>query len=196
MTAEHDLLTSIFSADAVYPWQPLETEGYLTQLEAEFDALVDDELDTAIAAGWQTLSAQITDLAPSTNEGNLAQPDGAILDQIRQFQDRLPIGLLQSLAISATALARSGQPLIDQLVTCVHDLLPAWDAADLGVLARPLAYSLRDGRGEIVDLNLRAIPTTTWDNLSDVDQARLTLAIASVALKAAEAGDRGTEGQA
>lgn len=196
MTAEHDLLTSILSSEAVYPWQPLEAEGYLTQLEAEFDALVEDEVDAAIAAGWQTFSAQIADLAPSPSGGDLAQPAGAILDQIRQFQDRLPIGLLQSLAASATALARSGQPLIDQLVTCVNDLLPAWDAADLAVLARPLAYSLRDGRGEIVDLSLRAIPTTTWDNLSDVDQARLTLAIASVAIKAAEAGNSGAEGQA
>ena len=196
MTAEHDLITSIFSADAVYPWQPLEAEaeGYLTQLEAEFDALGEDELDAAIAAGWQTFSAQIAELAPSTTKDDLAQPAGVILDQIRQFQDRLPIALLQNLATSATALARSGQPLIDQLVTCVHDLLPTWDTADLAVLARPLAYSLRDGRGEIVDLNLRAIPTTNWDNLSELDRARLTLTVASVALKVAAAGEGQTDG--
>jgi hypothetical protein len=101
---------------------------------------------------------------------------------------------LQRLATSATTLARSGQPLIDQLVTCVHDLLPTWDTADLAVLARPLAYSLRDGRGEIVDLNLQAIPTTAWDDLSELDQARLTLTIASVALKTAATGANEAEG--
>lgn len=191
MTAEQDLLTSIVSSETVYPWQLLETEaeGYLAQLEAEFDALGEDELDAAIATGWQAFSAQLEALASSPSGGDLAQPAETILDQIRQFQDRLPIALLQNLATTATTLARSGQPLIDQLVTCVHDLLPTWDVADLAVLARPLAYSLRDGRGEIVDLNLRAIPITDWDNLSELDQARLTLTIASVALKVAEAGE-------
>ena len=56
------------------------------------------------------------------------------------------------------------------------------------MLARPLAYSLRDGRGEILDLNLRAIPVADWDSLSDLEQARLSLTVASVALKVAQGG--------
>ena len=69
---------------------------------------------------------------------------------------------------------------------CVDDVLPGWNADDLAVLARPLAYSLRDGRGEILELNLRAIPATDWDSLSTLEQARLTLTVASVALKVAQ----------
>lgn len=198
MDAEQDLLTSIFSAEAAYPWQPLApaAEGYLANLEAEFDALDDADLSATIASGWQILESQITTLAAgeqlTTATGSPTTP---VLDQLRQFQSRLPSGLLQSLASSATALARSGQPLIDQLVQCVNDLLPGWEAADLAVLARPLASSLRDGRGEIEALNLRALPAGSWETLSDLEQARLTLSIASVALKAVHAQDEnGAEG--
>lgn len=195
MAAEHDLLAAILHSEPAYPWQPLapEAEGYLVSLETEFDALTDDDLSTAIAAGWQTLSAQITtqmdaaQTAPPTVAGMGQTIATSVLAQLRQFQGRLPSELLQGLANSATTLARSGQPLIDQLVQCAGDILPDWNLDDLAVLARPLAYSLRDGRGEILELNLRAIPANAWDSLSDLEQARLTLTIASVALKAAKA---------
>ncbi|MBE9136984.1 hypothetical protein IQ254_07170 [Nodosilinea sp. LEGE 07088] len=191
MTAEHDLLASILAAEAVYPWLPLspEAESYLTGLEAELDAVEDgSDVSAAITAGWQALSAQMTtQMAAYDTASALSQPAVAsVLGQISQFQERIPGGLLQSLATSATTLARSGQPLIDQLVQCVSVVLPTWNADDLAVLARPLAYSLRDGRGEILDLNLRAISTAPWENLSDIEQARLTLAIASVALQTAQ----------
>jgi hypothetical protein len=189
MTAKQDLLASILTSDPAYPWQPLapEAEGYLASLEAEFDALADNNLEAAIAAGWQILESQMM----ASLAAQQPAVETAILDQLRQFQARMPDGLLQRLSTAATSLARSGQPLIDQLVQCVNDVLPGWDAADLAVLARPLAYSLRDGRGEILELNLRAIPTGTWETLSDVEQARLTLTIASVALKTAEGAAEG-----
>ncbi|MGG6240800.1 hypothetical protein ACQ4N7_19435 [Nodosilinea sp. AN01ver1] len=194
MAAEHDLLAAILHPEPAYPWQPLapEAEGYLANLETEFDALADDDLSTAIAAGWQTLANQITaqmNAAQATPQPAVGRGQSAatsVLDQLRQFQERLPRELLQNLASSATTLARSGQPLIDQLVQCASDSLPSWNLDDLAVLARPLAYSLRDGRGEIVELNLRAIPAAAWNSLSDLEQARLTLTIASVALKAAK----------
>lgn len=185
MAAEHDLLASILNPETGYPWQPLapEAEAYLASLEAEFDALGGEDLNTAIAAGWQVLAAQM-----ATQMGDPEPPMAVnpVLEQLRQFQSRVPSGLLHRLANSATALARSGQPLIDQLVQCVDDVLPGWNADDLAVLARPLAYSLRDGRGEILELNLRAIPATDWESLSTLEQARLTLTVASVALKVAQ----------
>lgn len=185
MATEHDLLASILTPETGYPWQPLapEAEGYLASLEAEFDALDDGELKTAIAAGWQVLAAQ---MATQMSTLEISPAVNSVLEQLRQFQSRVPGALLHRLATSATALARSGQPLIEQLVHCVDDILPGWNADDLAVLARPLAYSLRDGRGEILELNLRAIPTTGWDSLSDLERARLTLTVASVALKVAQ----------
>ncbi|WP_155523777.1 hypothetical protein [Nodosilinea nodulosa] len=194
MATEHDLLAAILNPEPAYPWQPMapEVEVYLSHLEAEFDALADGDLNTAIAAGWQILAAQMTDQMGAAQTATQSTPavDPAavtsVLDQLRQFQGRMPGGLLQGLATTATGLVRSGQPLIDQLVQCVGDTLPGWNLDDLAVLARPLAYSLRDGRGEILELNLRAIPAADWESLSSLEQARLALTIASVALKAAQ----------
>lgn len=196
MATQYDLLASILNPETGYPWQPLapEAEGYLASLETEFDALEGgDELNSAIAAGWQVLSAQMAaQVEVQMGNSSMDTPEmsraavNPVLEQLRQFQGRVPSGLLQRLAQSAAGLTRSGQPLIDQLVQCVDDILPGWNAEDLAVLARPLAYSLRDGRGEILELNLRAIPTADWDALSDLEQARLTLTVASVALKVAQ----------
>ncbi len=192
MATNHDLLASILNPETGYPWQPLapEAEGYLTSLETEFDALEGGgELNSAIAAGWQVLSAQMATQMGTVSEEIREISQAAVnpvLEQLRQFQGRMPSGLLQRLAQSAAVLTRSGQPLIDQLVQCVDDILPGWNAEDLAVLARPLAYSLRDGRGEILELNLRAVPTADWDSLSDLERARLTLTVASVALKTAQ----------
>lgn len=187
MATEHDLLASILNPETGYPWQPLapEAESYLASLETEFDAVDDGELSTAIAAGWQVLAAQ---MATQMSTLEISPAVSPVLEQLRQFQSRVPGALLHRLAASATALARSGQPLIDQLVQCVDDILPGWNADDLAVLARPLAYSLRDGRGEILELNLQAIPATDWDSLSDLERARLSLTVASVALKVAQGG--------
>jgi hypothetical protein len=186
MAAEHDLLASILNPGPVYPWQPLapEAEPYLANLEAELDALEDEGLTAAIATGWQKFAAQMATQMPVP-----AALVPSVLEQMRQFQERVPSDLLQSLATAATSLTRSGQPLLDQLVQCANAVLPAWNIDDLAVLARPLAYSLRDGRGEVLELNLRAIPAIDWDSLSDLEQARLTLTIASVALKAAQSED-------
>ncbi len=190
MAAEHDLLASILGDEPAYPWQPLapEAEPYLTSLEAELEALDDEDISLAIAAGWQAFATHMT--AQMTVPETFQAATQSVLEQLRQFQERVPSHLLQSLATAATTLTRSGQPLIDQLVQCANVVLPAWNSEDLAVLARPLAYSLRDGRGEILELNLRAIPPADWDALSTLEQARLTLSIASVALKVAqEKGD-------
>src|SRR5687768_6084538 len=109
MATEHDLLASILDPETGYPWQPLapESEAYLASLETEFDTLDGGEKDAAIAAGWQVLSAQM-----ATQMGDPeAQTVNPVLEQLRQFQSRVPSGLLHCLANSATALARSGQPL-------------------------------------------------------------------------------------
>ncbi|NJL49253.1 MAG: hypothetical protein HC929_19630 [Leptolyngbyaceae cyanobacterium SM2_5_2] len=83
-------------------------------------------------------------------------------------------------------MARSSQSFLEQMVACANVVLPAWTGDDLAVLARPMALSLRDGQGEMVDLTLRATAQTDWESLSQVERARLSLAIASVALKTAQ----------
>ncbi|NJL46057.1 MAG: hypothetical protein HC922_10810 [Leptolyngbyaceae cyanobacterium SM2_3_12] len=187
MAAERDLLSSILNPEPPYPWNPLapEAETYLASLETEFD---DPLINGAITQGWTAFSQQLE---------SQWEPPAALVTSLgmqikEQFQGQVPEALLKTLVASATDLVNSGRPLIEQLVACVNAVLPSWDDADLAVLARPLAYSLRDGRSEVIALNLGSLPQADWGALSEIEQARLGLAMASMALKLAEAeGYRG-----
>ena len=185
MTAASDLLTSLVSDQTPYPWLPSHpaSEPYFTQAAAE---LADPMVDEAIAAGWQQFSNQLEALwaDQSTTTHTLTQTVAQTL--IAQFQGRVPLDRLQTIAATVADLSHQGQSYLDQLVSCASAMLPSWDRGDLAVLARPLAYSLRGGQSEILDLNLRTMQVFDWDNLSEIEQARLSLAIAAVALKAAE----------
>jgi hypothetical protein len=186
MAAECDLLNSVFAPETVYPWEPQspDADAALDGLATEFDG---EDIDAAIAAGWQTFS-QTLDAQWGT--GNTAT--ARLVTQLtEQFGQRMPAQSLATLAAAATALRQSGQSTLDHLVACASQVLPHWDVADLGVLARPMAYSLRDGQGEVLELNLRSIPQTDWDSLSPIEQARLSLVVASVALKAVSEAEDG-----
>jgi hypothetical protein len=100
------------------------------------------------------------------------------------WQDYLPADLLEILVATAKDLVQRGESRLEQLVSCVSAILPAWDQQDLAVLARPLAYSLRDGQGP--DLNTNQLSNQPWKQRSPVEQARLSLAIAAQVLQALE----------
>ncbi|TVP63313.1 MAG: hypothetical protein EA342_18145 [Leptolyngbya sp. LCM1.Bin17] len=186
MAADHDFVSHLFTLDGPYPWDrdSSEAEVYLTSLDtAANDLLNHPTIDDTLSTGWATWSEQIE---AQWHAGTTSSSTSLLARLNQQFQERVPASLLQTIATTASHLARSGRPLIEQLVDCVNDALPGWESDDLAVLARPLAYSLRDGRREILALNLRSISQADWNTLSDIEQARLSLAIASVALKAAE----------
>lgn len=101
------------------------------------------------------------------------------------WQDSLPTDLFQTLVATAKHLVQRGESRLDQLVSCVSAILPAWDQQDLAVLARPLAYSLRDGQSPDLSTSL-GIADQPWEQRSPVEQARLSLAIAAQVLQALE----------
>lgn len=185
MSAEHDLLYSLLDLEAepcCYPWDPAapESDTYFRQAEADWD---DDAVHDSLNAGWTAFSQQLascweTVVAPAPSVAEYLQ---------QQFASRMPDELLQRLAGAAMDLVQSGQPLVDQLVDCVQAVLTDWQRDDLAVLARPLAFSLRDGRSEILDLHLKSLRQADWEGLSALEQARLGLTLASVALTQAEA---------
>jgi hypothetical protein len=182
MSAERDFLSSIFSSDQPYPWDSAspDREAYLDRLEAALD---DPAVDAAIAAGWDRFSAQMETCWARVNDSTA----DTLLKTLRaEFQGRMPEDALGSIATAAAQLVQSGRPLAEQLVETVKTLLPSWEPGDLAVLARPLAYSLRDGQDEILDLTLRSVPQADWETLPELEKARLSLAIASVALNIAK----------
>jgi len=182
--AEQELFHAILDEREPYPWQPYDPqqETYFSELETEWgpEELAPEELQTR----WQHFSTQLQALwadAPALEQTTLLN----LLK--RQFQNRMPEALLLQIAQQAMALVRQGDPLIDRLVSCVHSLMPEWEPEDLAVLARPLAYSLRDGREDVLELTLRSVRSMQWDSLSEIEQARLSLAISCYALNQAQA---------
>lgn len=185
--AELELLQVVLdNADASYPWNPADpaASSYFEQLEQE------------VAAGWptdmldsyaQSLSTQLDQLwatvdAAQNAAQNAAQPvltTASFSGLFQRFADRMPQGLLERLVQQAQMAIASSSSLADQLVASVRDVLPDWGDDDLYVLARPFAYAMRDkDENDLLEGALRSVRSEAWEDLSSIEQARLSLAIA------------------
>jgi hypothetical protein len=168
---EMELLTTIVQADVAYPWNPaqLESESYLMGLEQEF-ALSDSFSDSDIAQKSQVLFAQLEQVWLATN----------LQKCLCEKFARVPQELLTSIAQSVRNATVKCQSLADQMVESVLDILPQWAEEDLQVLARPLAYAMREADAEGVELVMAS--RRAWTELSEIEQARVSLAVARYAI--------------
>ncbi|MEG3930412.1 hypothetical protein QT990_03860 [Microcoleus sp. T3_B1] len=176
--AQMELLATIVQTDVAYPWNPaqLESESYLTALEQEF-ALSDSFSDSDIALKSQVLFSQLEQVWLTT----------ALQKSLREKFARVPQDFLASIAQSVQNATVKCQSLADQMVECVLEILPQWAEEDLQVLARPLAYAMRDvdsEGGELVMATKRP-----WAQLSEIEQARVSLAVARYAISQLEIAD-------
>ena len=172
--AELDLLHAVLSPAPSHPWDSYSqtTAAYLNQLEHNAVELVDD---ADIESQWSQVSA----LAASLWAG----ADTPLLAALTQkFGTRMPPSLLAQLASQAQSAANSGQALIDQLVTSAQAALTGWDVGDLQVMARPMALAMRSHDADPVEAVVQSIRPADWEALSEIEQARLSLAIARYAL--------------
>ena len=172
---EQELLHSLLNQEEAYPWNLYDpaTPQYLEGLEQASEATL---LDEALDSKWQQVSQLAAQLWESPTQSLLAT-------LTQKFGARMPAHLLQTLAASTQVVASDSGALIDQLVTAAQSVLTGWDADDLNVMARPLAMAMRSGQEEILEATLRSVRQTDWAALSEVEQARLSLAIARYALK-------------
>lgn len=169
--AEMDLLAGIVQSDSLYPWNPLplETDDYFAALETDFD------------------------LSQCLNESEISQKSQALFERLSQIWSavdlqtslcqkfaEIPQEFLTKIAQVAQTAIANGQALGDQMVQCVQAVLPQWPEEDLQVLARPLAFSMRQAESDPLELNLMA--GRSWEELSDIEQARAGLAIARYAI--------------
>lgn len=160
--AELDLLDAILLGDdCSYPWNPVDREANarFNRLEESLD-LEDLEIGDRCSAFFQRLDA-------CWLETQLHQKFGA----------RVPREILEAIACQATELAAANLSVADRLVRCVQGLLPNWSIDDLQVLARPFAYAMRGDRADLVSNSERS-----WADLSSIERARLSLAIARFTL--------------
>ena len=175
--AELDLLDALLDEQQPYAWNfsaPESEASDLGELDEQL-ALCDCLSDEDVHQRLQSLLTQVEDLWSVTPlEKSL----------VEKFADSVPQDLLQRLAQRAIHLKQQFQDynctLAEQLVRCTQEILPHWQEEDLHVLARPFAYAMRGGETEPPE---GAAP---WAELSDIERARMGLAIARYAFSELE----------
>lgn len=184
-TASLSLLTSLLTADDdSYIWDPsdLATEAYLTKLEASADLAAIMPSEAQVTEKWRELAQTLDNLWGQPE----ADVDSLISALNTKFASRMPQFLLNQVATQAQQAVLSGQSLADQLLSCVQSMVPQLDPADWRVMARPLAYAMRDQQN-IVDQVADSVALRDWEDLGELEQARLSLAIARYAIDLAAA---------
>ncbi|UBF26780.1 hypothetical protein K9N68_01945 [Kovacikia minuta CCNUW1] len=171
------------SAKVSYPWNPAdpEAEKFFTELEQGFS--LDDWSADEVASRSSNFFSQVNQLwSAATLQDSLSQ----------RFAARIPQELLGTIVQRAQQALASSRSLADQLVQSVQELLPNLAEEDLQVLARPLAYAMRNGESHrAVEATLEKVRPVSWEELSEIEQARLSLAIARSALTELEGKDKG-----
>lgn len=167
-----ELTYNLLTADQLYPWNPADTEvEEYYQLQAEQFNL-DDWSEIDIQQSATAFFAQLHQCWPDTSID--------LITQLRQhFNVRIPQEWLEKIA-AAVQVASQPSLVANQLVSCVQELLPNWEEADLLVLARPYSYAMRCDLA--VENANSLVSSVEWPDLSEMEQAKLTMLATKYAL--------------
>lgn len=187
---ELDLLAALLEPeDAAYPWNPSddESETYFEELERKFAQDVsDEEFTTRAQVFYDKLNHLWSGVTPSSyyNHTTLS----VVVDHLQEnlhtaFATGIPQNWLNAIATKAAEIFASQQSLGEQLVECVQSVLPTWEADDLLIFARPYAYSMRSSEGQNLTSIVDNVNNQEWSALSEVEQAKLSVAIAYYAIR-------------
>ncbi|MEH2140917.1 hypothetical protein [Nostoc sp.] len=171
--------------DATYPWNPAdeESEAYFHELEQQFgmEDLLEEELTTRSQDFYSHLDTLWSGIAsvPDYNS-NLQQAVVLNLQETLRitFAACIPQALLNTIATKAAEIFAAQQSMGEQLVECVQTVLPTWGTEDLLVLARPFAYAMRSSESQNASSAVSNLKNSEWTALSEVDKAKVSLAIA------------------
>lgn len=174
-------------SDETYPWNPAdqEAEAYFHQLEQQFecDDLLGEDLTRRSLDFFHHLDnlwSQISDCGTDHDE----QPSKSIKVSLQNaFAAVVPSSWLDAIAQKATEIITLEKSASEKLVECVQSLLPSWETDDLLVLARPFAYSMRSNKQQNLALVMSNIGNRDWQDLSEIEQAKVSLAIAHYTFK-------------
>jgi hypothetical protein len=175
--------------DGTYPWNPAdeESENYFAQLEQQFQ--LEDVLDEELTTRSQNFYNRL-DTLWSNNFNSKNYKCSTKSSLVANLQKNLQAGFAASvpqdwitvIAQKAAEIFNSGQSMGEQLVQCVESVLPTWQTDDLLVMARPFAYAMRSGEQQNVNSVVENVGNREWTNLSEVEKAKVSLAVASQAL--------------
>jgi hypothetical protein len=162
-----ELLAILIEEETTYPWDlaDVDNNNCLDALETSFSLF--DGLESA------GIEEQANSFFASLHQQWPVSPVSARSNIFDKFASILPAEYLNRLLASAENLVNSQLDSFDRLVACLSDLFPQWSPEDLQVFARPYAYTMRNGHSE------PTIETENWQNLSEIEQIRLSAAIAS-----------------
>lgn len=182
--AELDLLALLLEAaplqadsdtPSAYPWNPAQPEA-----DSYFDTLEQD----ALALGWfDDLDQRVESLGRVMDQIWEPVAPLSIAESLKQhiyqaLSVDVPQTLVSHIIQMAQRVAASGAALEEQLIECVQGCLPAIADEDWPVLARPYAHAMRDSNADSLEAALRTMRCAAWTELSGIEQARLSLAIA------------------
>ncbi|MEH2284478.1 MAG: hypothetical protein V7K90_24680 [Nostoc sp.] len=173
--------------DDTYPWNPGDdqSEAYFQELEQQFgmEDLLDEELMRRSQDFYSHLDTLWSGITPTPDYNNRQQSVVLNLQEILRtnFSACVPQALLNTIATKAAEIFAARQLISEQLVECVQTILPTWETEDLLVLARPFAYAMRSSESQNAASALSNLQNTEWTALSEVEKAKVSLAIASYA---------------
>lgn len=185
-SAELEILSLLIEpGDAIYPWDTttLATEAYFIEAEQQLD--LDNLIEQEIIAKAPNFLNQLDGLWQANTPAESSLHLQAKLSA--QFAGQVPQDWLDAIARQASRVSSSQKSLGAQLVQCVQELVPNCLEEDLLVLARPYAYAMRSSPS-MAALQLEITPEQ-WANLSEIQQAKLSLVIARYALEQIQTED-------
>jgi len=173
--------------DAAYPWNLADesTDAYFHNLELQFGLpdFSDAELITSSENFYQNLDI-IWDQVAAIENNNISKNTVNYLQEVlHNAFSVIPEVILTAIAQKAAEVSILEQSASDKLIECVQALLPSWEVDDLLVLARPFAYAMRSSKPQTLTSVIRDFEGRDWANLSEIEQAKITLAIADYALQ-------------
>jgi hypothetical protein len=170
------------TAQIAYPWNPATPEAEAFFMNSAMPSIFDGISEAEVSQRSQNFFNHLNQLWPIVSvEATL----------IERFAARVPQNWLAAIAQRAEAVVNTAQQtvadvsntLADQLVQCVREVAPGLAEDDFYVLARPLAGQMRNSSSmNVVDAQIAQVPQVAWEQLSDVQRARLGLAIARYAI--------------
>jgi hypothetical protein len=184
---ELELLESLLeSEDTTYPWNLADTasDDYFHHLEEKFDwqDFPEGELIGSADNFYQNLDI-IWDKVDQVQQHNFYKNTvNSLQKALENSFSTIPGFLLTAIAQKATEVVKIEQLASEKLVQCVEAVLPGWQIDDLLVLARPFAYSMRSSEPQTLTNLSRDFQQQDWANLSEIEQAKITLVIANYAL--------------
>jgi hypothetical protein len=177
--AEAELMDCLLASPTInYPWNPADRDTIDYYAESDLQFSFDDWSEVEIAEKSQSFFTQVQACwADSPSPELEASPLEALT---AKFGARVPQQWLSKIAAGVSTIATSNLEPVDQLVQSVKDLLSNWATDDLLVMARPYAYAMRCDTGVNNPDNI--VRSLDWNELSELERAKLTILIAQYAI--------------